>query len=427
MASSSEAVPVSPLDTAAPCPEEQSNTNLVRQSSVYSLTLDEFQHTVCEPGKNFGSMNMDEFIANIWTVEESQAVAAAMEAAQSNPNDGETPTAITRQPSLHRQGSLTIPAPLSRKTVEEVWSEIHRDRNLPPQSNSTHSNTNNNHPNDGNHGNAARQPTFGEMTLEDFLIKAGVVREGCSSSSQQQQQPFGYFRNNNGVEQEFAVSGNVMGYGYADHRNTAKGGAAGSIQAYQAFPQQQAGAVIGEGMSNFGGNAGRNGGFPGGCFGGRMGNGGGIAGGFGVGCGSPVSPVPSDGMCGGASQGMDNSVSQFGMEMGVGGSGGVMRGSGSRKRGADGEPLEKGVERRQRRMIKNRESAARSRARKQAYTVELEAELEMLKEENARLRKEQEEEEARRKKKILEAMMAKVAPTKGMKPKPLRRTFTGPW
>lgn len=37
-------------------------------------------------------------------------------------------------------------------------------------------------------------------------------------------------------------------------------------------------------------------------------------------------------------------------------------------------------------MIKNRESAARSRARKQAYTVELEAELNQLKEENAQLK-----------------------------------------
>jgi len=40
-------------------------------------------------------------------------------------------------------------------------------------------------------------------------------------------------------------------------------------------------------------------------------------------------------------------------------------------------------------MIKNRESAARSRARKQAYTVELEAELNHLKEENARLKAEE--------------------------------------
>ena len=44
---------------------------LARQASIYSLTLDEFQNSLGEPGKNFGSMNMDEFLKNIWTVEKS--------------------------------------------------------------------------------------------------------------------------------------------------------------------------------------------------------------------------------------------------------------------------------------------------------------------------------------------------------------------
>ncbi|XP_042420891.1 bZIP transcription factor 27-like [Zingiber officinale] len=45
----------------------------------------------------------------------------------------------------------------------------------------------------------------------------------------------------------------------------------------------------------------------------------------------------------------------------------------------------------QKRMIKNRESAARSRARKQAYTIELELEVSQLKEENAKLLRQNEE------------------------------------
>lgn len=51
-----------------------------------------------------------------------------------------------------------------------------------------------------------------------------------------------------------------------------------------------------------------------------------------------------------------------------------------------GGPVEKTVERRKKRMIKNRESAARSRARKQAYTNELENKISLLEEENERLR-----------------------------------------
>lgn len=49
--------------------------------------------------------------------------------------------------------------------------------------------------------------------------------------------------------------------------------------------------------------------------------------------------------------------------------------------------MEKVVERRQRRMIKNRELAARSRGRKQAYMMELEAEVAKLKELNDELQK----------------------------------------
>ncbi|KAH7848467.1 hypothetical protein Vadar_003082 [Vaccinium darrowii] len=48
-------------------------------------------------------------------------------------------------------------------------------------------------------------------------------------------------------------------------------------------------------------------------------------------------------------------------------------------------------DRRHKRMIKNRESAARSRARKQAYTNELELEVAHLLEENAKLKKQQEQ------------------------------------
>eukprot|EP00850_Spirogloea_muscicola_P019556 SM000193S05180 [mRNA] locus=s193:151034:152110:- [translate_table: standard] len=72
-------------------------------------------------------------------------------------------------------------------------------------------------------------------------------------------------------------------------------------------------------------------------------------------------------------------------------------------------------------MIKNRESAARSRARKQAYTVELEAEVTLLKEENMRLLKIQ----------ALEASLRLVGGHAEVDPpvtvRSLRRTQTPPW
>ncbi|KAF5455738.1 hypothetical protein F2P56_025284 [Juglans regia] len=55
------------------------------------------------------------------------------------------------------------------------------------------------------------------------------------------------------------------------------------------------------------------------------------------------------------------------------------------------ENVEDSIDRRHKRMIKNRESAARSRSRKQAYTNELELEVARLQKENARLRRQQEE------------------------------------
>ncbi|KAK2979604.1 hypothetical protein RJ640_020096 [Escallonia rubra] len=58
------------------------------------------------------------------------------------------------------------------------------------------------------------------------------------------------------------------------------------------------------------------------------------------------------------------------------------------KRRAVLEPMDKAAQQRQRRMIKNRESAARSRERKQAYQVELESLAVKLEEENERLLKE---------------------------------------
>ncbi|KAE8736161.1 Detected protein of unknown function [Hibiscus syriacus] len=74
---------------------------------------------------------------------------------------------------------------------------------------------------------------------------------------------------------------------------------------------------------------------------------------------------------------------------------------------------EKSNDMRHKRMMKNRESAARSRARKQAYTTELELEVAHLKEENAKLKRQQEK--------------SLSAPDQPPKKTTLSRTLTAPF
>ncbi|XP_057427296.1 protein ABSCISIC ACID-INSENSITIVE 5-like [Lotus japonicus] len=391
-------------------------SSLGRQSSsIYSLTLDEFQHTLCEPGRNFGSMNMDEFINSIWSAEENQATN------NNNPNQNnnninnnnnlslsETSTEklgfIRKQPSLPRHGSLTIPAPLCRKTVDEVWSEIHKGQQSQQQ--------NNNNNNGQNTESVPRQPTFGEMTLEDFLVKAGVVREqGANSNAMPLQVPSSQHQL---LQQQFGMYPNV-GPSFRPTMAIGAGGWGGNAIAVAVAPPYPVVAHSGSGGAIV--ESKRDGGYsvPGVGYGGQVMNGGGGGYGGNMGIGAPVSPVSPDGMGGG-----ENSGGQFGMEMGV------LRG---RKRGLDG-PVEKVVERRQRRMIKNRESAARSRARKQAYTIELEAELNQLKEENAQLKLALAELERRRKQQYLEetnGMVQTNAQKTKKKLSSLRRTLSCPF
>lgn len=95
------------------------------------------------------------------------------------------------------------------------------------------------------------------------------------------------------------------------------------------------------------------------------------------------------------------------------------------KRRALLEPLDKAAQQRQRRMIKNRESAARSRERKQAYQVELESLAVKLEEENEKLLKEKAERTRQRFKQLVE----KVVPV-GNNRRPqrvLRRVHSMQW
>ncbi|KAJ0045764.1 hypothetical protein Pint_05699 [Pistacia integerrima] len=242
---------------------------LVRQNSMYSLTLDEVQNQLGDLGKPLTSMNLDELLKNVWTVEANQSMSLEMEG-----------TALANQNALQHQASLSLTGALSKKTVDEVWRDIQQNKNS------------------GERKSRERQPTLGEMTLEDFLVKAGVVAEGSVDQKnwcKSQQSMMGVYMPGQPIPQPLHMgTGAIMDVSYADNQVALTSPSMGTLSDTQSL---------------------------------------------------------------------------------------------GRKRGTPEEIIEKTVERRQKRMIKNRESAARSRARKQAYTNELENKVSRLEEENERLRK----------------------------------------
>lgn len=92
-------------------------------SSVYSLTFDEFQSALGGPGKDFGSMNMDELLRSIWTAEESQAKWG-----EHGPISHLDGGSCRRPPwgscRSRARLTLTLPHKLSDKTMDEVWRDF---------------------------------------------------------------------------------------------------------------------------------------------------------------------------------------------------------------------------------------------------------------------------------------------------------------
>ncbi|KAL4310522.1 hypothetical protein GQ457_01G026640 [Hibiscus cannabinus] len=392
-----------------PAADGGGNTLLSRQTSIYSLTFDELQSTMGGTGKDFGSMNMDELLKNIWSAEETQTMAA-----------------IDGNGGLQRQGSLTLPRTLSQKTVDEVWKGISKEYSIGKDGiGAAGTNTNTNMP--------QRQQTLGEMTLEEFLVRAGVVREDAQFAGKLNNVDGGFF---DGFQQA-GTAPNLMGNSVSEVANQI-GFQASSLpfnvngvsvnsnhhhlahqhnhhqQRHQQpiFPKQP---VVGFGSQL--GNPGNRGGTTGigdqGLTNGLIHGGGlgmvGLGGPVGVPTRSPANQLSSNGI--GKSSADNYSISPVPY---------VFNGS---LRGRKSSAVEKVVERRQRRMIKNRESAARSRARKQAYTTELEEEVAKLKEENEELQKQNAEIMEMQKNQVMET----VNMQQGAKKRCLRRTVTGPW
>ncbi|CAJ1958695.1 unnamed protein product [Sphenostylis stenocarpa] len=217
-------------------------------------------------------MNLDELLKFVYTSEANQHTIVDMR--------GTT------------QASLSLTNALSRKTVDEVWRDIQGGKDSKEKK------------------SKGRQPKFGDMTLEDFLVKAGVVTEESSAT--------------------VGVNPNVVTPQFPQH------------PPWMQYPQphyQHPQGLMGIYMTN-------------------------------------------------------PNIAQLHLRAGAASDGyaeGQLALADSRRHGRKRatleELVERTVERRQKRMIKNRESAARSRARKQAYTTELENKVAQLEEENGELRK----------------------------------------
>uniref|UniRef100_A0A0D9WHZ2 BZIP domain-containing protein n=1 Tax=Leersia perrieri TaxID=77586 RepID=A0A0D9WHZ2_9ORYZ len=280
--------------------------SLGRQGSLYGLTLNEVQNQLGEP---LLSMNLDELLKSVFPDGVDPDGGGGGAAGQSQPALG-----------LQREGSITMPPELSKKTVDEVWKGI---QDVPKRGGE-----------EGGRRRRERQPTLGEMTLEDFLVKAGVVTDGYLKDSSDL------------VGNMDVVGGTAAAAGTSDLTAGAQW-----LQRYQqqalepphpsiAAPYM-ASHLVPQPLA--------------------------------IATGAVLDPIYSDGQITSPMLGALSDPQTPG-----------------RKRGATGEIADKIVERRQKRMIKNRESAARSRARKQAYTNELENKVSRLEEENERLKKQKE-------------------------------------
>ncbi|XP_031496324.1 ABSCISIC ACID-INSENSITIVE 5-like protein 2 isoform X2 [Nymphaea colorata] len=289
---------------------------LVRQGSLYNLTMDQLQGHLGDLGKPLMSMNLEEFLKTVTAAEENLGFGPLTAADPSFLLDSPAVPGILRQPSM------VCDQDFGQKTVDDIWREIQQGRG-----GATHEEQ-----------MVERQPTLGEMTLEDFLFRAGALTQTPEPSLASSMQP---------MPSMPLMPAEVMPVCQQEWMQYQLSNAAAASSSSSSVPPQLQPNLAGMYVHGFevgGNNPALDLGFvdnP-------------------LTAASPILPMPV------ASQSVD------------------------RKRTAQDEIRERAIDRRQRRMIKNRESAARSRARKQAFTTQLEAEVSKLKEVNISLKKEKE-------------------------------------
>ncbi|KAK7335635.1 hypothetical protein VNO80_27579 [Phaseolus coccineus] len=309
---------------------EAAFSQLNQQNSVLSLTLDEVSG---KNGKSLGSMSMDEFIASIWNTDDVPPIPVYEEASKNK--------SVAPEPTIPQPGSFSVPPPICKKTVDEVWSQIQKSQ--PQQHNEANDSLDKNE-------TLQKQPTFGEMTLEEFLVKAGVVRESSLFTTLLPQNNFGNIPSNVPFNTSYILIG-TTGSNVPSTR----------FEPHPMLPQNNTLVV-----RNF-----------------------------------------------------TTASATHGQNLG--------ESSGKGKKRIINGPPDVVIERRQRRMLKNRESAARSRARRQAYTVELEAELNNLKDENEKLKKVLAADELKRKEAISQRKPTTMAQKRTEKLKKLKRPQSASW
>ncbi|KAK6776150.1 hypothetical protein RDI58_027151 [Solanum bulbocastanum] len=332
-----------------------SNFSLVRQSSIYSFTFDELQST-CGLGKDFGSMNMDDLLKNI---EESQAF----------------PSSAAAGGNLQRQGSLTLPRTLSQKTVDEVWKDFQKESVIANDASGT-----------GGSNFGQRESTLGEMTLEEFLVRAGAVQEDMQPAGYSNDVTFASGLPSNSVTIAFQQATQNPGHQVAGNNIFNVVSTTTSSPQQPLFPKQT--TVEFASPLQLGGSPGTR---P------PMSN---------------PSANTSSVMQGGVMTMPVKGVSRGNIDTSSLSPSPYACGEGGRGRRSC-TSFEKVVERRRKRMIKNRESAARSRDRKQAYTLELEAEVAKLKEIKQELQKKQAE-FIEKQKKLLQMVVPSIAQVNGV-------------